>query len=289
MGFALLLAKRAAGGCMLSQPAARTGAERLGKTDRGSAMSDASPPRPAGSHKPTRLTPRDPTRLTGKITTATLPKFDESVVRPAYLAHVVLNTCNMEKMSIWWRAVLGGESTYTAQGVEVMGPGNTALEMNADFITFDREHHRIALSNVRPVSQDAADGARQSAPVAESAVPARTPLNHIAFTYASAADLIATYRRLKKVGIVAARTIHHGPTVSNYYYDPDGNRVELQIDAFESLEALDAWFKTGDFDRNPIGLTFDFNTFIERFEAGDSESYLRSPSGFIKQYADPEQ
>jgi catechol-2,3-dioxygenase len=250
-------------------------------------MSDADAKQLKPDQKPWRLTPKDASRVTGKTTAATLPKFDESVVRPAYLAHVVLNTSNMQGMSVWWRAVLGGESTYVAQGVEVMGPGDRPMEMNADFITFDREHHRIALSNVRPVSQEGA--ASDSGVSAAPELPIRTPLNHIAFTYATAADLVATYKRLQKLGIVPSRTIHHGPTVSNYYNDPDGNRVELQIDAFKSLEALDSWFKTGQFDRNPIGVTFDFSVFVDRFEAGDEEDFLRSPTGFIQKYADENQ
>jgi catechol-2,3-dioxygenase len=258
-------------------------------------MSDADAKVPDAAQKAWRLTPKDPSRLTGKITAATLPKFDESVVRPAFLAHVVLNTSNMEAMSAWWRAVLGGESTYTAQGVEVMGPNDKTMEMNADFITFDHEHHRIALSNVRPASHEpsntaeAAPAAAQSAVSGAHALQNRSPLNHIAFTYATAADLVATYTRLKKLGIVPVRTIHHGPTISNYYNDPDGNRVELQIDAFESLEALDAWFKTGQFDRNPIGVTFNFDTFVARVQAGDEERFLRSPDGFIQKYADEKQ
>ncbi len=249
-------------------------------------MSDSDAKVPDAAQKAWRLTPKDPSRLTGKITAATLPKFDESVVRPAYLAHVVLNTSNMEGMSAWWR---------TAKGVEVMGPNDKTMEMNADFITFDREHHRIALSNVRPASREpsntaeAGPAAAQSAASEAHALQNRTPLNHIAFTYATAADLVATYTRLKKLAIVPVRTIHHGPTISNYYNDPDGNRVELQIDAFESLEALDAWFKTGQFDRNPIGVTFNFDTFVARVQAGDEERFLRSPDGFIQKYADDKQ
>jgi hypothetical protein len=37
---------------------------------------------------------------------------------------------------------------------------------------------------------------------------------HIAFTYRSLEALIATYTRLKAVGILPWRAINHGPTVS---------------------------------------------------------------------------
>ena len=46
--------------------------------------------------------------------------------------------------------------------------------------------------------------------------------------------------------------------------------MELQFDNFESAEALQGWFERGDFAKNPIGVTFDPEKLIERFEAGDT-------------------
>ena len=39
------------------------------------------------------------------------------------------------------------------------------------------------------------------------------------------------------------RTINHGPTVSMYYKDPDGNQVELQVDVFDKAGAA-SYFNT---------------------------------------------
>jgi len=45
--------------------------------------------------------------------------------------------------------------------------------------------------------------------------------------------------------------------ISRYYRDPDGNKIELQVDNYDSKEAADA-FMTGDlFAVNPIGSDFD--------------------------------
>lgn len=53
-----------------------------------------------------------------------------------------------------------------------------------------------------------------------------------------------------------------------YYRDPDGNSIELQIDNFASNEALNGWFKSGAFERNPIGVKFDPDQLVRRFEQG---------------------
>jgi hypothetical protein len=39
-----------------------------------------------------------------------------------------------------------------------------------------------------------------------------------------------------------------------YFADPDGNGVELQVDNFPSVAALQAWFATDAFAKNPIGV-----------------------------------
>ena len=56
-------------------------------------------------------------------------------------------------------------------------------------------------------------------------------VNHVAWSFASAHDLLSTYKRLKAAGIMPYWPVHHGPTLSLYYADPDGNRMEFQADA----------------------------------------------------------
>ena len=75
-------------------------------------------------------------------------------------------------------------------------------------------------------------------------------------------------------GITPYWCINHGPNLSFYYRDPDGNQVELQIDVFDSPDAVNEWFKSSDFGTNPIGVKFDADELIRRFEAGESEAML---------------
>jgi catechol-2,3-dioxygenase len=121
------------------------------------------------------------------------------------------------------------------------------------FMTYDDEHHRIALLHT-PDAPDRPEGA--------------AGLEHIAYTYATLGDLAATYRRLKAAGITPYWTINHGPTTSMYYRDPDRNQVELQVDNFPTADELSAWFRSGAFARNPIGVTFDPDELVRKLAAG---------------------
>ncbi|HCP01120.1 MAG: biphenyl 2,3-dioxygenase [Alphaproteobacteria bacterium] len=167
---------------------------------------------------------------------------------PAYFAHIVLYTKNAPEMVDWYCKVLGARITANSKGLA--------------FLTYDDEHHRVAI-----IQRDDLD----------DRVPNTVGLAHFAYTYQSLAELIKIYERLKEFEIVPYRQINHGPTTSLYYHDPDGNAVELQTDNFENVEALNTWFATGAFDREPIGVDIDMDELVERYQAGEPESDLKKP------------
>ena len=73
------------------------------------------------------------------------------------------------------------------------------------------------------------------------------------------------------------RTINHGPTVSMYYKDPDGNQVELQVDVFDKAGAA-SYFNTEAFISNPIGVLYKADQMLADYEAGVPEvDLLRRP------------
>jgi len=81
-------------------------------------------------------------------------------------------------------------------------------------------------------------------------------------------DLLSTYVRLREEGILPERTINHGMTTSMYYKDPDGNRIELQVENFDDPQEGLAFMNGPVFEKNPIGVLFDADELVERFEAG---------------------
>lgn len=160
-------------------------------------------------------------------------------ISPTKLAHVVLRTARFEEAKQWYMAVLGAE---------VIAEGPLLV-----FLTYDDEHHRIALVN----DPNAAPGGALTQPRA-------TGLEHISFTYAGLGDLLLTYERLGKAGIRPHWCINHGATTSMYFLDPDGNQVELQVDAFESLEET---LRDGP-PIGEIGVEFDPDDLLARYRAG---------------------
>lgn len=169
---------------------------------------------------------------------------------PTRLAHIALRTNQLPEMIDWYCNVLGAHVAYASKEVA--------------FLTYDKEHHRIALL------------ALQDYPPRDATI--RVGYYHTAFAYDSLADLLGNYARLREMGISPYRAINHGPTVSLYLSDPDGNQIELQVDSFPDAEATNAWLQSDAFKRNPIGIEFDPDEMLEKLRAGMAEvDLMRRP------------
>jgi catechol-2,3-dioxygenase len=164
---------------------------------------------------------------------------------PAKLAHLVFKTRDKRRMLDWYGTVLAARNVFENDFI--------------GFLTYDDEHHRVA------VIEDAALAPPE---------PRASGLHHAAFTYEDLPTLLQTYRRLRDVGIAPAHAINHGPTTSIYYADPDGNRVELQVDNFPDMATAKAWFDSDEFRENPIGVDFDPEDLCARMAAGESMASL---------------
>ncbi|HEY5710330.1 MAG TPA: VOC family protein [Allosphingosinicella sp.] len=171
------------------------------------------------------------------------------MAKPAKFAHVVYQTRRYDEMIHWYRDVFEAEVVHQ----------DPALA----FLSYDDEHHRIAIANLDLLKPDGA----------ESDARGQIGVNHVAYTYAGIDDLLDTYERLKKAGIMPYWPVHHGMTLSLYYADPDGNRMELQVDTV-SLETAKAMMDTEAFAQNPIGVSFDPEMLVARWKDGEDEAAL---------------
>ena len=173
---------------------------------------------------------------------------EERPRRPAQIAHVVIKSARYTDSVDWYSRLFQAEIAWSNPRIT--------------FLAYDEEHHRIAIIN----------GEGSAAPkVGEVA-----GFDHIAFAYEELSDLLSVYVRLKNEGIEPVRSINHGMTTSLYYLDPDGNRVELQVDNFEKAEAA-AYMDTDEFSANPTGTEFDPDDLVRRFDAGEPVAELLSP------------
>jgi catechol-2,3-dioxygenase len=168
------------------------------------------------------------------------------VLSPAALVHIVLQTSQYEPMVAFYKAFLGAHATYEN--------GHLA------FLTYDEEHHRIAIIHV---------------PSAKPKDPEAAGMAHMAFAFNTLKDLLVAYRQRKARGILPVWSINHGPTTSLYYQDPDGNQIETQVDNFENVDEANAFMNTPEFAENPIGVDFDPEDLIRRVESGEDEASLK--------------
>ena len=169
-------------------------------------------------------------------------------IHPAKFAHVVLKTPNLKRARDWYLTLLQGRVGYENDMV--------------CFVTYDDEHHRVGLLTI---------------PGLVAPPPNAYGLEHLAFTYGSLGTLLANYRRLKRLGVEPYWTINHGPTISMYYRDPDGNKVETQYDVFATAdEATD--FINRYYGENFMGIIFEPEHMAQRYEAGEAlESLVKRP------------
>ncbi len=171
------------------------------------------------------------------------------MARPSKFAHVVYSTRRYEEMIDWYESVFEAKVVYQ----------NPAFA----FLTYDDEHHRFAFANLSVLTPDnPASETRDNAGV-----------NHVAYTYANLGDLLATYERLKQMGIDPYWRIHHGITLSLYYRDPDGNRMEFQVDSL-TVDEANAYMQTDAFASNPAGVEIDPEILLAQYRSGVPEQQL---------------
>ncbi|HUI28397.1 MAG TPA: VOC family protein [Candidatus Kryptonia bacterium] len=165
---------------------------------------------------------------------------DRGRIAPVQLAHIVRRTSRFDAMVNWYQTVLGAHVVHS--------------DAMLAFLTYDAEHHRIAIAAI---------------PGLEDRPQMAAGTDHVAFTHADLGDLLQTYARLKSEGIEPYWCINHGPTTSMYYKDPDGNRVELQIDNYPTADETNRWMRSGEFAANPIGVVFDPEDLLARYRSGE--------------------
>lgn len=163
-------------------------------------------------------------------------------------AHVVFQTSQPEAMRDWYCTVLNAHVVYESDALA--------------FLTFDEEHHRVALLK-SPVSL-------------ERKTPSTAAMHHVAYTFTDLDDLLARYEALLAEEITPAVSIAHGPTASMYYRDPDGNFVEMQVDLFTEPDAATEYMNGPEFSADPVGPAFDPAQMLRARRAGVPAEVLTS-------------
>ena len=147
------------------------------------------------------------------------------------LHHATFMTVDVDAMVRWYELVCGLQPVYYAE--------------HAAWMTNDEANHRIALLRL-PGTKPPVDK------------PHTAGLHHTAFEYATFDQWIDNYARLRDHGILPAVCLHHGMTMSMYYIDPDGNGVEIQVDAWGDWAVSKEWmWASQEFSEDQVGPQFD--------------------------------
>jgi catechol 2,3-dioxygenase-like lactoylglutathione lyase family enzyme len=160
-------------------------------------------------------------------------------VRPSKFAHAVLTTPDLPRARAWYLNVFAARIAYENDKV--------------CFLTYDDEHHRIGLIGM---------------PKLVERPPNSWGLEHLAYSFATLGALLAQYQYLKSQDVTPFWTINHGPTISFYYRDPDGNKVEMDYDVFPTVAEMNEFFAAGHYERNFMGIIVDPEELIAKYEAG---------------------
>ncbi|KAJ3958266.1 hypothetical protein N0V92_005143 [Colletotrichum tropicale] len=164
---------------------------------------------------------------------------------PTAIAHIGLRTRQPARLVSFYQALL-----------------RTRVVLTNDFIfvlTWDQEHHRIAIihdANAVPKQANASG------------------VDHIALKFASAKDLVQVYRHAKEADITPKFCLNHGVTTSLYYTDPDGNKIEAHIEAYDDPDDVQRHMKAID-PTNIEAVRFDPEDLLRRVEAGEDDESLR--------------
>ncbi len=135
------------------------------------------------------------------------------MIRPQKVGHVVLKVRNLARAEDFYTRVLGFEAV-----ARLKRPAGV-------FFTLGDQHHDLALLEVSP----------EADPPKEDQVG----LHHVALKVENLEALKAAWRALKSQGVPIVRAVDHGITLSVYFLDPEGNRLELYCDVGEEgLERL---------------------------------------------------
>jgi len=168
---------------------------------------------------------------------------------PTKLAHLSITTnVNYDRMVEFYSELLNMRTIVDINNVAV----------NMTLLGFDDEHHRIGILKL---------------PAAQPQTGQMIGIEHSSWSFGTLDNLIAAVKSFdKRMSIWPAMSFHQGPVIALSYRDPDGNRVEVIADLFETQDEIVEYMqeKGRDPTFNSL-LRFDFRKFIDLWE---SESHI---------------
>lgn len=181
------------------------------------------------------------------------------------ISEVVLKTSQFDTLRQWYVDVLGIEPFYERRPEKTGGEKGDYLRASDVALCFFRLHIDYPYTQVLAIFE---------VPNLESGQRSEPGLHHIQLRHSSLETLFDRYERLKAAGFKPHRTANHGPVTSFYYFDPDGNNVELSGPNFDTEAEYFTYFESESYRTNPSGIEVDVEDYVGRFRNGMPKSVL---------------
>ena len=170
--------------------------------------------------------------------------------------HIAFKTTNYEAMVYFYKNLFGCEPLYQSDQMS--------------FLTYDNEHHRIAIANTSEILKDLNLIERMIMKFKlflNKKIPSIQGLDHVSYRINPIEKWFDFYFSAKERGLKPLWTINHGWISGIYYEDPDGNLVEIFFEHFRSAEEFKENISP-DFEDEPIGTNMDIEVLYKMFKSG---------------------
>ena len=179
----------------------------------------------------------------------------EIIIHPK-LQHLGLTTGDLEPMVAWYRSVLGMREVYRNDNPTDAPEGG--FRPVAVWLSNDDANHRVAIIAIDGLKFDPN---RSHSP----------RMQHVAFSFAMLDELLGTFVRLKRLGIIPVMAVDEGAQTAFYYQDPDRNTIELNVDNYgNSWTSAEHMMTSPAFAKKPLGVDVDPEEMIAAREQGAS-------------------
>ena len=176
---------------------------------------------------------------------------------PDLFHHVSFKTMNYNKMVSFYEKLFSCKPMYASDDIT--------------FMSFDEEHHRIAIANTSPVF-DGLGFVPKTVIKFKNWINRVTPsivgLDHISYKLNPIEKWFDFYFRAKDRGLEPYWTINHGWISGIYYKDPDGNLVEIFYEHWRNQEEFKTEVSTRGFPEEPVGTNMDIETLYAMYKDG---------------------
>jgi len=190
---------------------------------------------------------------------------DTTAIQPCSqlkISEIILKTGQLDIMKPWYEKILGVGPFFEHAPPADARPGDFGGQTRAS----DLRMCFFRLSLDYPYVQTI--GLFEEPGTATGPMPKGIQgLHHMQMCVASHEALADKYDALKALGLHPHRSSDHGPMVSFYYRDPDGNNVEITAQNFPTLEKMVAFMASAEFAANPSDAEIDAEAWVAKVRA----------------------